>query len=280
MTGRTEDVFTQPATLKCRLCGGAAAPVCHQLLLNKYEAKFYRCGDCDLIQSEPPYWLEESYSSAISAHDTGAISRNLFSANFSAALFRVLGIGRKSACLDYGAGHGVFVRMMRDRGYQFLWYDKYAANLFARGFEGSVSARYDIVTAFEVFEHLVDCREELDTLFRPKHKFVLVSTVLHSGHREGWWYYTPESGQHVAFYSRNTIDHIAERYNYVVVCGATHVLFVERACRLSAFATSLVRLAFRWQKAAYALGAMFSPLDFAFRSLTLSDHRAMKDCRE
>jgi len=35
--------------------------------------------------------------------------------------------------LDYAAGYGLFVRLMRDAGYNFRWSDLYCQNLFVRG---------------------------------------------------------------------------------------------------------------------------------------------------
>jgi len=81
-------------------------------------------------------------------------------------------------CLDYGGGHGVFVRIMRDFGFDFRWSDCYATNIYARGFEGDVHLRHELVTAFEVFEHLVDVRAELAALFEPRHRYILVSTLV------------------------------------------------------------------------------------------------------
>ena len=37
--------------------------------------------------------------------------------------------------LDYGGGYGILVRLMRDVGYDFYWFDKYSQNIFAKGFE-------------------------------------------------------------------------------------------------------------------------------------------------
>ena len=42
---------------------------------------------------------------------------------------------------------------------------------------------------------------------------------LHRGHRDNWWYYVPEVGQHVAFYSRQTMAYIAAQYGYAAICG-------------------------------------------------------------
>ena len=39
--------------------------------------------------------------------------------------------------IDYGAGTGLLVRAMRDSGCDFRTFDRYAKNVFARGFEAA-----------------------------------------------------------------------------------------------------------------------------------------------
>jgi hypothetical protein len=261
---------------QCSLCGSRADFLCRQRVLGKYDVAYFHCGRCDLIQTEEPYWLDEAYSSTMSALDTGAMARNLFCASLVPVFCRLLGVKGKHPCLDYGGGHGVLTRLLRDRGYDYSWHDKYGPNLFARGFAGDPTSRYDLVTAFEVFEHLAATRDELTRLFQPRHKFLLVSTLLHAGHQPGWWYYMPESGQHVSFYSRRTIEHVAGLFGYRALCGTAHVLFIRGDVRLGAFRQALARAALRWYRFAAAVGGVLLPLDLLTRSLTLRDHAAMR----
>jgi hypothetical protein len=212
----------------CRLCAHPEpALVARQRVLHKYQVAYAQCPRCDLLQTEPPYWLGESYDDSVAILDTGAIDRNLLCADLVTVLAALLKVGPGGTCLDFGAGNGVFVRLMRDRGLDFRWADKFATNLYARGFEGNAGAPHDLVTAFEVFEHFDDVAGELERLFRPGHRFVLASTFLHRGHRDGWWYYVPEVGQHVAFYSRRTMAYIGERFGYAAICGPAFTLFVN-----------------------------------------------------
>ena len=226
---------------RCRLCGSSTHFVFCQRVLHKHDVCYARCPACDLIQSENPWWLGEAYTSAITSFDTGAIARNLRCAELSCVVASLLGVTPASRCADVGGGHGVLVRMMRDRGLDFALCDKYAENLFARGFEADPAERFDFVTSFEVFEHFADVAGELERLFAPGHAFALVSTVLHRGHREGWWYYGPSHGQHIAFYSRQTMRFIAERYGYRCVCGPAYTLFVRQGIAISAAKRALLR---------------------------------------
>jgi hypothetical protein len=118
--------------------------------------------------------------------------------------------------------------MMRDLGYDFRWFDKYADNLYASGFEADIAAHHALVTGFEVFEHLEAVASELGAIFRPRPDHVLVGTVLHHGFEPSWWYLMPDSGQHVAFYARRTLAWIAERFDYDVLVGPEYSLFRRR----------------------------------------------------
>ena len=69
------------------------------------------------------------------------------------------------------------------------------------------------MTAIEVFEHLPDplafVRETLDTTGSDT---IIFTTELHDGSLDStWWYLTPMLGQHVAFYTRQTLDALGER---------------------------------------------------------------------
>src|SRR4051812_13570770 len=134
----------------CAFCRADAPRVCRQTLLGRHEVSYYLCPRCELLQTEPPYWLGEAYSRAISQLGTGAIARNQSSSRMTLMLAQLLGVGPSDACLDFGGGHGVFARMMRVLGLDFRWYDRHAQNLFAAGFDGDPALRHRLVTAFEV----------------------------------------------------------------------------------------------------------------------------------
>lgn len=61
--------------------------------------------------------------------------------------------------LDYGAGYGFFVRLMRDSQLDFFAFDEYCTNLFAKQYQVNLkeieSIQFEMITCFEVFEHFV-----------------------------------------------------------------------------------------------------------------------------
>ncbi len=267
------------ASLACRLCTGEAEYRGRQRLL-QHDVAIYQCPRCDLLQTEAPYWLAEAYSQAISALDTGAIQRNQVCAGVVLALAPVLGLTPTARCLDWGGGHGVFVRLMRDRGFDFRWRDEYAENLYARGFEADAEGIYDLVTSFEVFEHFVDVQRELARVFAQKPAFVLAGTRLHAGYREHWWYFANETGQHVAFYSPKTMRVIADEFGYDVIVGPNYTLFA-RAGQLGRARRGLLRPLLQHAELAYALTSLVpEALRLASkRSLTRADHERLAATR-
>ena len=263
----------------CRLCAAEAPFLCKQRVLSRIEVSYFQCPGCDLIQTEAPHWLEEAYSSAFSALDTGAIARNQISARRTRAVAFALGLDAGARGLDYGGGHGVLVRMLRDLGLDFRWFDPRAENLYARGFEGNPAEKFELVTAFEVLEHLANARLELEKIFAPGPRAVLVGTLLHQGHQDGWWYYTLETGQHVSFYSRRTMEYLGALFGYQVFASSAQTLFVRRKPALGRVRRALLARVAQ-PGLLEALGALLpEPLVthlLPYRPLAEADHLALK----
>lgn len=211
--------------MNCKICQQPAAPFAESTILGKYKATYLRCAACGFIQVTDPIWLPEAYSYAISKLDTGIMRRNLANADFTCAAIRLLAPSSK-LFLDYGGGHGTFVRMMRDRGFDFRWSDAFAQNHYARGFEHCEGTRYDLLTSFEVLEHLLDPLKDISSMMSLADN-VLVSTLVlpEPAPQPGqWWYYIPNSGQHISLYSRATLQVIAEKFGrHLVSNGFLHL---------------------------------------------------------
>ena len=65
------------STANCRVCGGQVAGFGRLVLLGRHAVDYSRCTACGYVQTVPPYWLDEAYSSAIAEQDVGLVSRNL-----------------------------------------------------------------------------------------------------------------------------------------------------------------------------------------------------------
>jgi hypothetical protein len=197
------------------------------------------------MQTEEPYWLEEAYSSAIASQDVGVMHRNLINRDLTSAVVNLL-FPNVSNAVDFGAGHGIFVRLMRDRGFNFLWSDLHATNDYARGFELPEGSTYDFLTAFEVLEHLVDPASDLSRLMDLSEN-VFVSTCIVPQPAPGlsdWWYYMPSTGQHISFYTTESLHRIASRFGRrLLTCGSYHLFTREKRSDLLYKAANNLRIA-------------------------------------
>jgi methyltransferase family protein len=189
-------------------------PAFRRTLLRKYDVQYSQCQSCGFLQSESPYWLEEAYSNAIAAADTGLMQRNLYLLKAASVVFWRLFHG-EGKFLDAAGGYGIFTRLMRDVGFDYYWSDPYTENLVARGFEGGAQgAPYCAISAFEVLEHVQDPMAFLASLTSMGAKTLLVSTELFVGNYpdpDEWWYYAFDTGQHISFYRRTTMELIGQK---------------------------------------------------------------------
>ncbi|BAM04682.1 hypothetical protein PSMK_25230 [Phycisphaera mikurensis NBRC 102666] len=214
-----EPHVASPKTARCRICDEATSPSFDALVLGRHRVGYHTCGSCGFLQTDEPFWLKEAYAAPIASVDVGLLSRNAANADATSLLIDRL-LPQAERFLDHGGGYGIFTRMMRDRGYAFLHHDPHCENLFApqHGCQPQAFDRaFDLTTAWEVFEHLVDpvatAREVLGFS-----RVLLFSTVLQPAAEirsaEDWWYLVPETGQHVGFYTVDALHRLAER------CGA------------------------------------------------------------
>jgi hypothetical protein len=215
-------------SIKCRLCDADAGYLFAGKLTSK-EILYYRCKNCDLLQTEEPTWLEEAYSDPINAEDTGILFRN--DLNVKVVIATLFALKRYfSVVVDYAGGYGILVRSLRDLSVNAFWLDKYCQNIFAKGCEYSFGQAAKLVTAFEVVEHFDRPRTQFKELFSIAPN-VLISTELLPEKiplPNEWWYYGCNHGQHISFYTIKTLKFIANSHHKKLVSiGGTYHLFCE-----------------------------------------------------
>jgi hypothetical protein len=218
--------------MRSRITGGETRFLFTAKVLNKYDVSYFRCCETGFIQTEAPYWLSEAYSTAITKLDVGLVRRNVeLSKRVPPVL--VSHFNHNGKFLDYAGGYGMFTRLMRDLGFDFYTTDKYCDNLFAENYDAGKEpfANFELVTAFEVFEHLADPIKEIPEILQYAPNLLFSTEVPPEGITgpAGWWYFSLETGQHVSFYSIKSLEYLAVKFNrHFYTDGKGLHLFTEK----------------------------------------------------
>lgn len=230
--------------INCKICSSPVKHIFNSKVLNKYDVGYSQCTNCGFIQTDEPYWLDEAYNNAITSLDLGLISRNLeYSDKISSLILNNFDINGKF--LDYAGGYGMFTRLMRDKGFDYYHQDQFCVNLYAQNFELDdlpKKTKFEFVTAFEVFEHFSNPLEEIKNIFKYSNT-IIFSTELQPDlkfiNSDQWWYFTPETGQHIAFYSRKALEFLAKFFNcYLYSEGSLHILSKAKLKKEKLFSTN------------------------------------------
>jgi len=216
----------------CRLCRGPVDKQFDLTVLGRYEVGYWRCRDCGSLQTAEPHWLAEAYSHSITLSDVGAVRRCLTNRAVIWLILRLLRM-RAPRLLDFGGGSGLLCRLLRDIGIDAWVYDPHGSCEYAQAFRTDMSdagtGSFEVVTAFEVLEHLPHPDEGLAKLFRVNPTVLIASTVPYSAnYDESWWYLSPGHGQHVFFYSQRALQLIADRYGYSLMSINEWHIFTRR----------------------------------------------------
>jgi hypothetical protein len=214
-------------------------------VLGRHEVAYFFCTDCGFLKTERPHWLDEAYSEAIARADTGLVYRNIFIARRLAPLL-LLQFDPNGRFLDFAGGTGLLVRLMRDMGFDFFWHDPYSTNVHARGFEHAADLRHEAVTAFEVLEHVENPVDFVrSALSLAKSDTLIFSTELFEGappEPGTWWYYTPETGQHISFFRRGTLERLAQVVGLRLYSSGSLHMLTQRSLNGLAFQFAMSRL--------------------------------------
>lgn len=202
--------------MKCKICNSTTRLAFTSTILKKYDVKYFKCDSCGYLFTEEPYWLDEAYSRSINLSDTGLLDRNIYFSKVLSVLIYFC-FDKNGIFLDYAGGYGVFTRLMRDVGFDFYWHDPFTQNLFANGFEKDLESnlKFELLTAFEVFEHLINPKEELEKMLQYSNTIIFSTELMPQEIPDvkNWWYYGFNHGQHISFYTKKTLYTLANQFN-------------------------------------------------------------------
>jgi SAM-dependent methyltransferase len=116
--------------------------------------------------------------------------------------------------LDYGGGNGTLSRLLREIDWPSTSYDPFVD----RDLRIETLGKFDLITAFEVFEHVPDVwalMANLKKLMSPD-SVLLFSTLTSDGHIQAgqqltWWYASPRNG-HISLFSTRSLALLAQSH--------------------------------------------------------------------
>lgn len=116
--------------------------------------------------------------------------------------------------LDYGGGNGGMSALLAQQGWDTTSFDPFPGD----GTTAASLGKFNLITSFEVFEHVPDPNVLMASLraLMDEECLVLFSTLISDGSvvphgRLDWWYAAPRNG-HISLFSARSLAVLAEKY--------------------------------------------------------------------
>jgi hypothetical protein len=224
-----------PEPRPCKVCGAPASPFgsvdfnrsCNDSRVTQFPSlgipvQFRRCAGCRFLFTECfDDWEEIDFKRFIYNDDYIKIDPDYAEArprSQARTISKQFHADRTVLrILDYGAGNGLLGQCLREAGFTKLeLFDPFTPELSRRP-----TGRYDLITCFEVLEHLTDPLAKIDDMVSLLSDIgvVLFSTVLQPPELESvglnWWYVAPRNG-HVSLFSREALAIAWQRHGFTV----------------------------------------------------------------
>lgn len=179
---------------------------------------YYWCTNCQFCFAPEIYsWPPEDYAQFIYNQDYVLVDPDYVEARPNGNAQMLLGMFELANSnyrhLDFGGGNGALSSKLRDAGWDSRSYDPFANPEI----EISSLGQFDLITAFEVFEHVPDVNALMTSLssLANENSIVIFSTLLSDNRLEQnkritWWYASPRNG-HISLFSRKSLVLISEK---------------------------------------------------------------------
>ncbi len=187
---------------------------------------YLHCFYCNLVFVPRRYWLStEDEKATYDLHENDAQDPGYrqFLSRLSTPLLEKLDSEQKG--LDFGCGPGPTLSvLLEEQGHQVDLYDPIYYN------DSSVfDKKYDFICATEVVEHLHDPNKIFTALFKMLRKGgwlgIMTKLVIDKSAFSQWHYIRDMT--HICFYSRNTFEYLAQRFNAELEFVANDVILLN-----------------------------------------------------
>lgn len=176
------------------------------------------CGFCfapDICAWPPEEFERKIYNDSYAQIDPDYVdARPRNNVSVMKAIFR--SPGQSVRHLDYGGGNGMLSRLLREAGWNSVSYDP----LSDRNTDPAGLGRFDLISAFEVFEHVPDVQGLMRDLraLLVEDGMVVFSTMtsdgeIHPQRPLTWWYASPRNG-HISLFSSASLDILGQQSGF------------------------------------------------------------------
>ena len=176
-----------------------------KLPLSGLAVYYRRCGRCGFVfTADFDGWGFEEFRRYIYNSDYGLVDPDYAEARPAAnarLVAETFPLAREATrILDYGGGAGLLAERLRGQGFSAETYDPFSE------FDALPSERFDLITCFEVMEHVPQPRQTVKTMtgLLKDEGAIFFSTLVQPADFAqvglGWWYAAPRNG-HISLYS-------------------------------------------------------------------------------
>jgi len=196
----------------CPICRSEVAHFSTITIRGNISGEYKICKNCKFIYAQDPKWLEESFTDSLNSLDIGSVDRCNIVADFVEVLLKSLKVDNPKV-LDWGGGYGLLTRILRDRGVSCFHYDPYVDPLFAKNTVLTSNTKFDLVILSEVMLHMTSPVDTLSELLAISKHVVFTAVVAPPDVSPEWWYFMPDTGQHVTIFSERSIAELGAALN-------------------------------------------------------------------
>lgn len=179
---------------------------------------YARCSDCGFTFAPAMCrWTLEQFATRVYNEDYAKVDPEYVDTrprvNAAELLRNIPNAPASMRHLDFGGGAGLMSQLLFEAGWDSQSYDPFVDV----DLDPATLGTFDLVTAFEVFEHVPDVgalARRLSTLLGPEGVLLFTTYVsddyLAEGSKIDWWYAAPRNG-HISLFTRDALARVARR---------------------------------------------------------------------